>query len=116
MIKENQIVKYLVGSDFDKYSILKLLNEKKVFDASIPIMIELSERLDENILTFNEFLTNLELDFLSSNSAYLLSKYFMKNLEFRKSINYAEISIQRCKNNFELSVLKSHLKKVKTFN
>jgi hypothetical protein len=112
LIAEEKIFNYLSGSDFDKYQILKLLNKEKLFDASIPIMIELSERLDENISSFIFFLEDINFKNISSNSAFELSKYFMRNLKFRESLKFANISIEKCNEKFMLPVLKSHKKKV----
>ncbi len=112
LIVENKIFEYLTGSDFDKYCILKSLNEERLFDASIPIMIELSERLDENINSFSSFLNGKNIENLFSNSLYELSKYFMRNLEFGKSLKLAELSIRTCNENYRMSILKSHRKKV----
>lgn len=113
LINESKIMNYLKGSDFDKYQILKSLNSLMLFDSSIPIMIELSERLDENISTFTRFLENKKLENLSSNSSYLLSKYYMKKLDFEKSLSFAELSIKKCTATYRLSILKSHMKKIK---
>ncbi len=115
LIAENKILDYLKGSDFDKYGILKSLNEVELFDASIPIMIEISERLDENISTFNIFLDGKILENLSSNSAYEISKYLMKDLEFEKSLKFAELSLQKCDENYRLPILQSHRNKINSF-
>ena len=115
LIAENQSVEYITGSDFDKYKILKALNEVKLFDSSIPIIIELSERLDENVSTFSSFFDGKNIKNISSNSAYEISKYLMRNLEFEKSFKFAELSIQKCNENYRLQVLKSHMKKVAWF-
>lgn len=116
LIDENVISKYLIGSDFDKYGILKLLDHEKLFDASIPIMIELSESLGEDFSTFDSFLERRNIKNLSSNSAYEISKYFLRNLEFVKSLEYAEMSIQECNENFRFPILKSHRKKIEWLN
>lgn len=116
LINEDVISKYLSGSDFDKYGILKSLNNEKLFDASIPIMIELSERLEENFSTFSSFLEGKNIEKISSNSAYEISKYLMRNLEFEKSLEFAEMSVQNCNENFRLSILKSHRKKIEWFS
>ncbi len=116
LIVENKILFYLNGSDFDKYGILKSLNKGELFDASIPIMIELSERLDENISTFSSLLDERDSENFSSNSAFEISKYFYQKMEFKKSLKFAELSIKKCKENYRLPVLKSHKKKIEWFN
>jgi hypothetical protein len=115
LLSNNLILPYLTGSNFDKYLILKSMNNTELFDASIPIMIELSERLDENISTFCLFLEGKSIDDISSNTAYEVSKYLMKNLEFEKSLNYAELSMKNCNESFRLPILKSHRKKIEWF-
>lgn len=116
LIEQNNVFAYLIGSDFDKYIILKSLNEDYLFDSSIPIMIELSNRLDENTSTFSSFWDAKNIENISSNSAYEISKYLMRNIEFEKSLEFAELSIKHCKENYKLPILKSHRKKVNWFN
>ena len=99
----------------EEYGILKSINEVELFDSSIPIMIELSERLNENISTFSSFLDGKNFDNISSNSAYEISKYLMRNLEFEKSLKFAELSIQKCNENYRLPILKSHRNKINSF-
>ncbi len=115
LIGVSKILEYLKGSDFDKYEILKSLNKEKLFDASLPIMIEISKRLDENINSFSLFLSGKNIENLSSNSAYEISKYLMRNLEFEISLKFAELSIQKCDENFRLPILKSHRNKINSF-
>ena len=49
LLKTNLIKKYVTGSDFDKYQILKEINLKDYNYASIPLMIDLSESLKEEL-------------------------------------------------------------------
>ncbi len=115
LISENRIIDYLSGSNFDKYQILKELNNTELFDASIPILINLSNSLDENITTFILFLGNKNIESISSNSAYEISKYLMRNMEFTKALEFAKLSIQKCSENYRLPILKSHKQKVEWF-
>jgi len=115
LIKENQLLEYLQGSDFDKYSTLKSLNNIQLFDASIPILVELSERMDEKVEDFYSSLDNLPLINISSNSAYEISKYLLRNNLYNKSLKFAEISVKKCVQNYELPIYESHLKKVAWF-
>ncbi|MBU0473199.1 MAG: hypothetical protein KKF62_03435 [Bacteroidetes bacterium] len=112
LIAKNLIFEYLQGSDFDKYVILKSINTDKLFDSSIPVLIELSERLDENIDGILSFLTGLNLENVSSNTAFEISKYLMKNNHYRESLKFAEIAVEKCVQKYELPIYKSHQKKV----
>ncbi|MCF6271540.1 MAG: hypothetical protein L3J41_17665 [Melioribacteraceae bacterium] len=116
LITERKILLYLNESDFDKYGILKSLNKDELFDASIPIMIELSERLNENISTFSSFIDGKASENISSNSAYEISKYLFKNFEYKKSLRYADLSIKKCSENYRMPILKSHRKKIEWFS
>ncbi|VAX15967.1 hypothetical protein MNBD_IGNAVI01-881 [hydrothermal vent metagenome] len=105
---------YIRGSDFDKYSILKRLNNDELFEPSIPIMVKLSQRLNENSDLFEVYLDskqNLD-EAISSNTAFVLSKYFYQNYKFIKALHYAELSIEKCKEGFRISILKAHKDKI----
>ena len=76
--------KYLTGSDFDKYFILKELNKKEYYYFSFPVLIRLSKGLQED---YNIFLKQFEKRLIvnhyhSSYGMFLLSKYMMKNFDF----------------------------------
>jgi len=115
LIKINQLSEYLKGSDFDKYVILKSLNGEKLLDSSIPILIELSERLKENNDNLKSFLLNLSIKDLSSNTLFEISKYLMNNNFYNESLKFAELSLKKCTQNFTKHVLESHLRKVTWF-
>jgi len=116
LVSDGKGLEYLEGSDFDKYELLKSLNKDELFDSSIPIMIELSERLNENISSFSAFIDEKSYKNISSYSAYEISKYLMKNMEFEKSLKYVELSIKNCNENFKLPILESHRKKINSFS
>lgn len=113
LIVNKQIINYLNGSDFDKYRILKSLNSEELFDASIPIILELSERLDENSSSFTIFVDKMNLDNISSNSSFLLSKYYLQNMEFEKALKFAQLSVLKCNESFKLPILESNRRKAK---
>jgi len=76
--------KYLTGSDYDKYFILKELNREEYYYFSFPVLISLSKGLQED---YNIFLKQFEKrlivnDYHSSYGMFLLSKYMMKNFDF----------------------------------
>lgn len=105
---------YIKGSDFDKYSILKRINDDELFEPSIPIMVKLSQRLNESSDLFESYLnkkTNLD-EKISSNTAFVLSKYFYKNYKFNKALHFADLSIEKCKESFRITILKAHKVKI----
>ncbi len=106
---------YIQGSDFDKYSIIKEINNDSLYEFTIPLMIKLSQKLNENIELLQSYLdekTNLDGK-ISSNTAFVLSKYFYTNYKFNKALHYAELSIKKCKESFRISILKAHKDKIK---
>jgi len=115
LIQEKKILPYLKGSSYDKYQILKLLNKNELLDFSIPIMIELSEKLNENSSSFGKILDNKNPENISYNTAFELSKYFVKNLQFQKALFFAKLSLKKCKTNFMMPVLLSNQQKIKWF-
>lgn len=113
-INEKLGADYIKGSDFDKYSILKRINSNELFEPSIPIMVKLSQRLNESSDLFETYLnekTNLD-EKISSNTAFVLSKYFYNNYKFNKALHFAELSIEKCKESFRISILKAHKDKI----
>ena len=111
---DDQITAYLRGSDFDKYSILTQLNNTLLFEPSIPIMVELSKRLNENADLFSSYLStkpNLD-ETISSNTAFVLSKYFYDNYKFAEALHFAELSIDKCEESYRISILESHRNKI----
>lgn len=114
----NQILSYLRGSDFDKYSILAKINNSELFEPSIPIMVELSKRLNENVDLFSSFLktkSNLN-ETITSNTAFVLSKYFYENYKFEEALFYAKLSIDKCDESYRISILKANKNKTKWIN
>ena len=88
--------KYLTGSDYDKYFILKELNKQEYYYFSFPVLISLSESLQED---YNIFLKQFEKrlivnDYHSSYGIFLLSKYMMKNFDFLLARKMAGLSLR----------------------
>ena len=105
---------YIKGSDFDKYLILKKVNGDSLYEFTIPIMVKLSKRLNESSKLFELFIngkTNLD-EAITSNTAFVLSKYFYQNYNFDKAQHYAEISIEKCKESYRISILQAHKDKI----
>ena len=93
---ESSLKKYLDGSDYDKYSILKNLNKNGNKYFSFPVMIELSERLEEDYQLFfkyfeNRFQVN---DFWSSYAMLKLSEYMYANLDFVNARKFSALSLR----------------------
>ena len=88
--------KYLTGSDYDKYFILKELNKQEYYYFSFPVLIRLSESLQED---YNIFLKQFEKrlivnDYHSSYGIFLLSKYMMKSFDFLLARKMAGLSMR----------------------
>ncbi len=105
--EKNLIKKYLKGSDLDKYEILKLVNVDSLFEPSVPIIIELSKRLDEGVEFLSSYLSELKnLDErITSNTAYVLSEYYYSKLMFEEALHYADLSISKCNESYRIGVL-----------
>ena len=93
---ESSLKKYLDGSDYDKYSILKNLNKNGNKYFSFPVMIELSEKLEEDYQLFlkyfdNRFQVN---DFWSSYAMLKLSEYMYANLDFVNARKFSALSLR----------------------
>lgn len=115
---ENKILYYLRGSDFDKYSILKNMNIFRLSEQSIPIMLELSKRLNENVDHLSSYLkTKSNIDeTITSNTAFVLSKYYYENYKFNEALFYAKLSIDKCDESYRISILKSNKNKIEWIN
>lgn len=115
---ENQILSYLRGSDFDKYSILKSINNTGLVESSIPIMVELSKRLNEHADLFSSYLkTKSHIDeTVTSNTAFVLSKYYYDNYKFDEALFYAKLSIDKCDESYRISILKANKNKIEWIN
>jgi len=88
--------KYLTGSDYDKYFILKELNREEYYYFSFPVLISLSGSLQED---YNIFLKQFEKrlivnDYHSSYGMFLLSKYMMENFDFLLARKMAGLSMR----------------------
>ena len=106
LMEKGSIEKYVKGSDFDKYTILKDLNSKSYYYPSIPLMIDLSYSLEED---YNSFLAifkkDLEVkDEISSYAILKLSEYMLKNFDIKNARKMAGFSL-RFKGNENLSKL-----------
>jgi hypothetical protein len=83
--RENTSLKlYLNGSDFTKYYILKSFYARRSNFNFLPIMIDLSRKLDEDYRLFiSQFNHKLgDETYESSFAFYKLSNYMLENLDF----------------------------------
>ncbi len=118
LFKENKISRYVSGSDFDKYYLLKYLNSTEYEYQSIPIMINLSEALEENYKLFLSNLThNFEVkDFFSSYASLKLSQYMLQNFDYLNARKMAGLSLRIKDENGLLELKKQNFQKAEWFN
>ena len=117
LIQNGTVKEYVEGSDFDKYVLLKKMNEQKYEYASIPLIIDLSSSLNED---YNLFLENFKQNFevndeLSSFAVFRLSQYAASNFDFVTARRLANLAL-RYKDNPNLSeLLKNNVSKAEWF-
>lgn len=117
LLKNGFLKKYVLGSDYDKYEILKSLNLKNYNYASIPLMIDLSETLGENYQLFlSNFVNNLNVkDEISSYALYKLSNYMLQNLDYVRARKMAVIALRFRGNPDLLKLVENYSKKTEWF-
>jgi len=118
LLKEGQILSYISGSDFDKYYLLKQLNSTQYNYNSIPIMIILSEGLEENYKLFlSGFEENFDADdFYSSYASLKLSQYMLKNFDFANARKMAGLSLRFKDESCMLELKKENFHKANWFH
>ncbi|MCU7494261.1 MAG: hypothetical protein HF314_18340 [Ignavibacteria bacterium] len=109
--------RYLKGSDFDKYSILRQMNKDSVNYSSLPVLIGLSERLQEN---YNEFLKQWTgrlkgSEFNQSYADFRLSDYALRNMELQEARNLTVLALSYKGDSDYSEVLRLQLRKVNWF-
>ncbi|MDP4193971.1 MAG: hypothetical protein Q8940_02925 [Bacteroidota bacterium] len=111
------ISRYINGSEYDKYSLLKKLNSDSVFTASIPAMINLSEKLNENYQDFVNFIKNRlsAYSLTSSYAALKMSKYALKKRDFENARIFALTALNYQQNKDFTEMLNENLKQVNWF-
>jgi len=114
---EKMLTDYLIGSEYDKYSILLKLNEEKYDYNSFPTVIRLSNTVDES---YNKFFERLDKkivvnDFESSYTCFLLSKYMLLNYDFENARKMSGLSMRyNSDKNFNI-IKQQHFEKVDWF-
>ncbi len=114
---DSLILKYLDGNDFDKYFILKKMNERKYNYFSFPVMITLSNLYNENYSLFiSQFNKSFKVNnFASSYAVYKLSGYMLQNLDFSRARKLAGLA-QSYSGNFNYNEMTlANLNKAKWF-
>ena len=53
---------------------------------------------------------------ITSNTAYVLSKYFYDNYKFAEALHFAKLSIDKCEESYRISILESHKNKIEWIN
>jgi hypothetical protein len=96
LINNGTIKDYVLGSDYDKYEILKELNINSYDYSSFLFMIEMSKRLEESYKSFlMNFKNNLDVtDETSCYAVYKLSKYMLKNSDFNNARKLASLALR----------------------
>jgi len=117
LLKNGALKKYVAGSDFDRFEIIKQLNSKKYNYSSIPLMIDLSERLDEE---YQSFLSFFEKDIevkneASSYAAFKLSQFMLKHFDYVRARKMAGIALRYKSNLNLLDVTKNSFTKADWF-
>ncbi|MCK7522049.1 MAG: hypothetical protein MZV64_32405 [Ignavibacteriales bacterium] len=117
MFNDGTIENYVSGSDYDKYSILKELNSKAYNYSSIPLMIDLSNSLEEDYKIFlQNFENDLEVkDELSSYAVYKISEYMLKNFDYINARKMAGFSLRYKGNANLLKLTEEQYKKTEWF-
>ncbi|HSW56156.1 MAG TPA: hypothetical protein VLH59_13810 [Ignavibacteriaceae bacterium] len=117
LMQNGSIENYVKGSDYDRYAVLKNLNSKAYNYSSIPLMIDLSNSLEEDYKKFlQNFVNHLEVkDELSSYSVYKLSEYMLKNFDYANARKMAGFALRYKGDANTLKLTEDHYKKTEWF-
>jgi hypothetical protein len=95
--KNNSLLqKYLSGSDYDKYLVLKRINNSSNKYFCFPVMIELSQRVEEDYQLFLDYFENriTVLDYWSSFAMIKLSEYMLANLDYLNARKISTVALR----------------------
>jgi hypothetical protein len=117
LLQTGRIGKYVKGSDYDKYYVLKMLNSKSYNYNSIPLMIDLSATLEEDYQAFlQNFENELEVkDVISSYAVYKISEYMLKNFDYINARKMAGFALRYKGEPGLLKLTEEHYKKTEWF-
>lgn len=95
LINEKQIREYLNGSDYDRYYILHSINRISTNYWTIPVLITLSKRLEEDYRFFlDNFNMNFHVNSYESSYAMLqLSEYMLANFDVKNARRISTLSL-----------------------
>ena len=105
LLRSGAIKQYLEGSNYDKMYLLRKINDRFYNYWTIPVIINLSNRLDEDYDLFlkelnNNFIVN---DYSSSYAAYALSEFMLLKFDFVNARKMAALSLRyNASENFKL--------------
>ncbi|HEY6435301.1 MAG TPA: hypothetical protein VIY47_01810, partial [Ignavibacteriaceae bacterium] len=113
LLKNDMLRSYVIGSEYDRYQILKKINMNSYHYASIPLMIDLSKSLKED---YHSFLLNFEnnidvKDEFSSYAVFKLSEYMLLNFDYVRGRKMAGFAL-RYKDNYNLLKLTEENSKI----
>jgi len=115
--KDSLIVCYLEGNDFDKFNILKEYISGKYDYTAFPVLIDLSNRFEEN---YNLFMTIFDknfdaVDFSESYALFKLSNYMLEHLDIERARKVAALALRaKTDKNFDL-MLQANYEKINWF-
>ncbi len=107
------VEKYLKGSIFDKYNILRKPKFKNIKFNLIPIITMISEQINQRHEDFIADYINISFDstYSSAYSAFNLSKYAKDNDDFNSAVYFAEKALLLKGRNGYKEILKANLQK-----
>lgn len=117
LMQNESLEKYIKGSEFDRYTILRELNLKTYFYPSIPLMIDLSNSVNENYFEFLHIFENhLDVsDEFSSYAIFKLSEYMLKNFDYVNARKMAGFALRFKNDSNLLKLTEQHFKKADWF-
>ncbi len=114
----NNLMKYLDGSDHDRFMLLKKVNENKYNYYSIPVLIELAKYFNadyKNMLKI--FSKPVEADnFTGVYAAYKISNYMFENLDFQNALKLADLAVENNRNKDYHDILQENYDKINWCN
>ena len=96
LLKDSLINIYLDGNEFDKFQVIKSLNENNYDYNSIPVFIDLARELNEQ---YELFVRNFDKtvhvkEYSASYAMYKLSIYMLENLDFSNARKMSALSLR----------------------
>ena len=93
---DSLIIRYLEGSDIDKYLILRGLNKESYNYYSIPVLVDLAETLNESEEIFLEiFNKSIQVDnYPGSFAVYRLSVFLLAHLDYTRGRKMAALAMR----------------------